>query len=157
MTTYTEKWVAGATAGWAALFGSEINTTIANGNAIISSVAVTNGSNNDIFFDISYIAGGTVTTAAPNLLGFYLYPLLQDGSTYGDGRFGSSAAGPPPGNYFLDNMYFNAAASTTISGGILRLVMPPGTWKAVLYNGSGASLYNGTNNCYYRSYNRSIS
>ena len=34
--------------------------------------------------------------------------------------------------------------------------MPPGTWKAVLTNLSTASLYNGTNTCDYRIYDRGI-
>jgi len=85
MTVYTEKWngVIGGSSGWQALFGTEINTTIANTNSILSSVAIANGTNADIFFDISYIAGGTVTTTAAGYLGFYLLPLLSDSLTYG--------------------------------------------------------------------------
>ena len=159
MTVYTEKWngVIGGSSGWQALFGTEINTTIANTNSILSSVAIANGTNADIFFDISYIAGGTVTTTAAGYLGFYLLPLLSDGSTYGDGDWSSATAGQPGGNYFLDNMQFTLfGAGTKLSGGLLRLVMPPGTWKAVLTNLSTASLYNGTNTCDYRIYDRGI-
>jgi hypothetical protein len=158
----TEKWIAGSGQGltWGGLFGTEINTTIANGNAIKSSVAVTNGTALDIFMDISYLAGGTATTAAPNYLGFYLLPLGQDGSTYGDGNWASSTAvsvtNPLPGQNWVGNMTFFAAASTTIAGVITRIILPPGSFKALLYNGSGASLFNGTNTCKYRTYNRSI-
>lgn len=151
-----EKWIAGAGQGltWGSAFSTEINS-IVNGNAILSSVAVTNGTALDIFADLSYVAGGTATTAAPNFLSFYLYPLGEDASTYGDGRFGSSAAGPPPGNYFIGSIGFAAAASTTIAGVVRGIVLPPGTFKFVLYNGSGATLDSGPT-CKYRTYNRSV-
>lgn len=152
----TERWIAGSGVGltWSSAFSTEINS-IVNGNAILSSIAITNGTALDIFADISYVAGGTATTAAPNYLGFYLYPLNEDGTTYGDGRFGSSAAGPPPGNYFIGSIGFAAAASTTIAGVVRGIVMPPGTWKPVLYNASGATLDSGPT-CKYRTYNRQV-
>lgn len=152
----TEKWIAGSGQGlsWGNAFSTEINS-IVNGNAILSSVAIANGSPLDIFADLSFVAGATITSAAPNYLGFYLYPLNEDGTTYGDGRFGSSAAGPPPGNYFVGSIGFAAAASTTIAGVVRGIILPPGTFKFVLYNGAGATLDAGPT-CKYRTYNRSV-
>jgi hypothetical protein len=151
-----EKWTGGSGQGlaWGSAFGTEINS-IVNGNAILSTVSITNGTALDIFADISFVAGATITTAAPNYLGFYLYPLNEDAATYGDSRFGSSAAGPPPGNYWVGNIGFNAAASTTIYGVLSRIIIPPGTFSFVLYNGAGATLAS-SNTCKYRTYNRSV-
>jgi hypothetical protein len=150
-----EKWIAGATAGWASAFGVELKS-IVNGNAILSATSIVNDTNLDIFADLSYIAGATATTVAPAFLGFFLYPLNEDGSTYGDGRFGSSAAGPPPSNYGIGTIGFNAAASTTIAGMVQRIILPPGTFKFVCWNQSGATLDATGPTCKYRTYNRSI-
>jgi hypothetical protein len=155
----TEKWIAGSGVGlsWTTACGTEITTTaITNGNAILSSVQIDNSSPLDIFCDVSYLAGGTITSLAPNYLGLYLYPLGQDGSTYGDGRFGSAAAGPPPGNYWVGNISFAAAASTTVAGVWTGIILPPGAFKFVLYNQAGASLPASGNVMKYRTYNRSI-
>ena len=152
----TEKWVAGSGQGltWGAAFSTETNS-IVNGNAILSATSITNGTALDLFADVSYKAGGTATTAAPNYLGLYLYPLNNDASTYGDGRFGSSAAGPPPSCYYVGSIQFAAAASTTIAGVFTRIILPPGTFKFVLYNQSGATLAT-SNTINYRTYNRSV-
>lgn len=151
-----EKWIAGSGVGltWTDFASTETNS-IVNGNAILCATSITNGTALDIFADISYKAGGTATTAAPNYLAFYLYPLNNDASTYGDGRFGSSAAGPPPSNYYVGSISFAAAASTTIAGVITGIILPPGTFKFVLYNQSGATLAT-SNVCRYRTYNRSV-
>ena len=103
MTVYTEKWngVIGGSSGWQALFGTEINTTIANTNSILSSIAIANGTNADIFFDISYIAGGTVTTTAAGYLGFYLLPLLSNGSHMAMGIGGHPLRASPAGTTSL--------------------------------------------------------
>lgn len=154
----TEKWIAGSGVGltWSpANTSSTLFNALANGNALISDLSITNGTALDIFADVSWVAGGTATTAAPSYLGFYLYPLNQDGTTYGDGRFGSTAAGPPPGNYFIGSIGFAAAASTTISGVVRGIVIPPGTFSFLVYNQSGAALAS-TNVFKYRTYNRSV-
>ena len=152
----TEKWIAGSGQGltWGSIFGTEINS-LANGNAVLSSVSVTNGTALDMFADVSFVAGATITTVAPNFLGVYLYPLNEDGSTYGDGRYGSAAAGPPSANYWVGNIAFNAASSTTVVGMLEKIVIPPGTFSLVLYNQAGATLAS-SNTCKYRTYNRSV-
>jgi hypothetical protein len=154
----TEKWIAGSGVGltWSAANTSgTLYNALANGNALISDLSITNGTALDIFADVSWVAGGTATTAAPNYLGFYLFPLAEDGSTYGDGRFGSAASGPPSSNYFIGSIGFAAAASTTIAGTLTGIIMPPGTFSFLVYNQSGAALAN-TNIFKYRTYNRSV-
>jgi hypothetical protein len=154
-----EQWIGGFYNGgggqslsWASAFSTEINS-LASGNAVISTVSITN--TKDIFCDISYVAGATVTTAAPNNLAFYLYPLNEDGSTYGDGRFGSSAAGPPPSNYFAGSIGFAAAAGTTIAGVVTGIIIPPGTFSFVLMNNAGVQLA-ASSTCKFRTYNRAV-
>lgn len=152
----TEKWIAGSGQGltWGSAFGTEINS-LGSGNAVLSSISVTNGTPLDMFADFSIVAGGTATTAAPNYLGLYLYPLNEDGSTYGDGRFGSAAAGPPPTQYYVGSISFAAAASTTIAGVTSKIILPPGTFSFVLYNNSGATLASSMTGKY-RTYNRQV-
>lgn len=154
----TEKWIAGSGVG---LTWSTANTSgtlynaLANGNALLSDLDITNGTALDIFADLSWLAGGTATTASPAYLGFYLYSLGQDGTTYGDGRFGTAAAGPPPGGYFVGSIGFPTGAGTTIAGVARNIVIPPGTFRFLVYNQSGVALAN-TNVFKYRTYNRSI-
>jgi hypothetical protein len=149
----TEKWVAGASAGWASAFGSEVNS-LATGNAILSSVAVANGTSLDVFMDVS-ISLGSITPVSPNFIGIYLYPLNQDGTSYGDGRFGSAAAGPPPSTYYKGNIVLVAAAAAQ-TGALTGIVLPPGDFKLVLYSMAGVALAASANTIKYRTYNRSI-
>ncbi len=121
----------------------------------MSDLALANGTNLDMFCDFDFL-GGSVTTAAPNFIGVYMYPLLSDGSTYGDGRFGSSAAGPPPGQYQVGTIGL-PVGTQALSGGLRGLIMPPGTWKFVVYNQAGVTWAgSGGNTIHYRTYNRSI-
>jgi hypothetical protein len=152
-----EKWIAGAGVGltWTDAFSTATLNSIVNGNAILSDLNITNGTALDIFADLS-IALGSITAAAPNYIGIYLYPLNKDGTTYGDGRFGTSAAGPPPGNYWVGNIGFNTGAAAIV-GNLTRIILPPGSFKFVFYNQAGATLVGSSGNtCQYRTYNRSI-
>jgi hypothetical protein len=153
----TEKWIAGSGVGltWTAAFTASTLDSIVNGNAILSDVQINNASALDTFCDLS-IAFGSITWAAPNYVGVYLYPLNQDGSTYGDDRFGTSAAGPPGANYWVGNISCATGAAAN-EGMIQRIVMPPGAFKFVIYNQTGATLAaSGANSAKYRTYNRSV-
>jgi len=152
----TEKWVAGSGVGltWTDAFATATLNSIASGNAILSGVSVTNGTALDIFADIS-IALASAAFVAPNYIGIYLYPLNKDGSTYGDGRFASSAAGPPPANYGVGNIGIVAATQAQV-GSLSRIILPPGTFSFVLYNGGGVAFAASGNTCQYRSYNRAV-
>lgn len=153
----TELWTAGAGVGltWTSAFGTEINT-MASANSVLSSVSITNGTAKDIFCDFSVTAGGTITTAAPNYFGLYLMPLNQDGTVYGDGvNTTTPAAYVPPATYWVGNIMVRAAASTLVQGTLTRIILPPGTFSFVAYNGCGAT-FNATMTCKYRTYNRAI-
>lgn len=154
----TEKWIAGSGVGltWtAAITGSTMNS-LANGNALLSDVQIDNTSPLDMFYALEFVAGGTATTVAPAYVGLFFYPLLSDATTYGDGRFGSAAAGPPPDNYRLGNIGFNAAASTTMRGMLVNLILPPIKGKLVIYNQGGVAFPSTGNTLKYMTYNRAI-
>ena len=153
----TEKWISGSGVGltWTAAFSTEINS-IVNTNAILSSVSIANGTPLDIFADISIALGSITSGAGAPYIGFYLYPLNQDGSTYGDGRFGSSAAGPPLSQYFVGAVPLIPSVTQAQEGAVTGIIMPPGTFKFVAYNLSGATLAASSNTFSYRTYNRSV-
>src|SRR6266481_4211067 len=100
-----EKWIAGSGVGltYTDAFSTATLNSITSGNAILSDLQIDNTTALDIFCDVS-IALGSAAFVAPNYIGIYLYPLNKDNSTYGDGQFGSSAAGPPSGNYWVGNI-----------------------------------------------------
>ena len=153
----TEKWISGSGVGltWTAAFSTEINS-IVNTNAILSSVSIANGTPLDIFADI-WIALGSITSGAgAPYIGFYLYPLNQDGSTYGDGRFGSSAAGPTASQYFVGAVPLVPSVTQAQEGAVTGIIMPPGTFSFVAYNLSGSTLASSGNAIKYRTYNRSV-
>lgn len=151
----TERWIAGTGQGlsWGNAFTGSTLNSIASGNAILSDIAISNGTPLDIFADLS-INLASAAFVAPNFLGVYLYP-LNDASVYGDGRFGTSAAGPPPQNYAVGSIVF-VAATQAQTGVLTRIIMPPGTFKFVLYNQGGVALASSGNTCLYRTYNRQI-
>lgn len=152
----TEKWVAG-TVGltWTAAFTATTLNTLANGNAVLSDLQLDNSANLDVFCDVA-MQFGSITIASPNYIGVYLYPLNQDGTTFGDGRFGTATAGPPAANYWVGNISCPTGAAAS-EGTLTRIIMPPGKFKFVVYNQLGATLAgSGGNSFYYRTYNRSV-
>lgn len=146
-----EKWASNP--GWSSNMTTELNS-IANGNAIASATAIDNSSSLNLFMDIA-IALGSITPVVPNFLGLYIYPLNQDGSTYGDGRFGSAAAGPPGSNYYAGFISLVRAAQAQ-KGVCNRIIVPPGLFKIVVQNNAGVSLAASSNTLYYRLYDRAI-
>lgn len=152
----TERWIGGNLQGltWGDAFSTATLNSIAAGNAILSDLSLVNGTTLDIFADVS-IALASAAFVAPNYIGIYLYPLNKDGSTYGDGRFGTSAAGPPPSNYYVGSIGI-VAATQAQEGSLSRIILPPGTFKFVLYNQGGVALAASSNTCQYRTYNRQV-
>lgn len=153
----TEKWIAGSGVGltWTAAVTASVLNSIVNGNAIISDLQIDNSSAFDIFADIDF-SGASVTTVAPAFIGVYFYPLLADGTTYGDGRFGTPAAGPPPSQYYVGSIGL-PVGTQAITGGIRGIILPPGKGKFLWYNQAGVTWGgSGGNAAKYRTYNRSV-
>lgn len=153
----TEKWVAGSGVGltWTTLLsGTEMNS-IVNGNAIQLGVVIDNSTAFDIFADLS-IALGSITSGAGAYVGAYFYPLNQDGTTYGDNRFGSSAAGPPPAPYYIGAISLVPSVTQAQEGTLRGFILPAGKGIIVLFNQAGATLATSGNAAKYRTYNRQV-
>lgn len=156
----TIKLVAGAVSSFTSIVTSELNS-LASGNAILGSTAIANSTNEDMEIECSFTTGGSITPTGSPFVSLYLYPLNGDGTTYGDGRFGSAAAGPPPSNYYVGFCGVPAAAGTQFGTfGIpfigSRILLPHGNFKPVFYNSTGVTLSSTGNILYYRTINRSV-
>jgi hypothetical protein len=152
----TEKWIAGSGQGltWGNAYTGTVLNSIASGNAIISDISITNGTALDVFADFS-INLASAAFATPSYVGVYLYPLNADGSTYGDGRFSASAAGPPPSPYWVGSIVF--PTGTAANEGTTRgIILPPGTFKFLIYNQIGVAFASSGNTAQYRTYNRQV-
>lgn len=153
----TTKLVAATTGTFTSLMSTELNS-LASGNAILGSTAINNATNLDLWIEFSWTSGGSIITTGSPFVAVYLYPLNGDTSTYGDGRFGSAAAGPPPSNYYRGFCGLPAATGTaTGTFGIPFLgtfsQLPLGTWKPVFYSLAGVGLSASGNILYYRTVN----
>lgn len=152
--TATEKWAPDV--AWTSLLsGTEINS-LANGNAIQLGVTITNTANLDVFCDISISLASVTSGSGVPYIGLYLYPFNQDGTTYGDGRFGSSGSGPPGSNYLVANIGVPASTTGVIVGTARGIILPIGAGKFVLYNQAGVALASSGNVVKYQTYNRSV-
>src|SRR5262245_60192722 len=86
-------WIAGNGVGftWTTAINSADMASLANGSCVMSSVAdIANQTALDIFMDVSVrcaIASSTIAAGAN--LALFLYALLDDGTTYGDGQLTS--------------------------------------------------------------------
>lgn len=154
----TEKWVAGSGQGltWGTAMNSSDVAGLASSNSILSTVAdITNGTALDIFADFS-ISFSSMTPAAPAYLGVYLYPLNEDGATYGDNQFAAGTAGSviPSATYYVGSIILSTKAIAQ-DGMLQRIVMPPGSFRFLLQNQLAATVST-TATVKYRTYNRSI-
>jgi hypothetical protein len=155
----TEKWVTGSGVGltWSAAFGTNVGAVV-NGNSVMSTVSIANGTALDMFADLSVVSATTINPVAPAYLGVYLYPLAHDGAIYGGGQPSTaSATVVPPANYYVGSI---SAATTgsgapVVAGTITGIVIPPGSFSFVIYNQMGATLAT-TVAVQYRTYNRAV-
>lgn len=157
-----EKLVAGAADSWTSLMTTELNA-LASGNAVLGGTAVNNATNLDMLAEFSFVGGGSITTTGAPYLALFLYPQNGDASSYGDGRFATAAAGPPPANYYRGYCGLPVGATTpkgyfTAPGtAAFQIPVPRGLWKPVLYSLAGAALAASGNVLYYRTTNLQFS
>lgn len=157
-------WTAGNGQGlsWGtAINGSDL-ASLASGSTVLSSVAdIANGTYLDQFADISVeLTISSATPSAGAVLELYLAALLGDGSTYGSGEMSSGGvitrapALMPVGTIPLQS----SVATTLLAGFIQGIVLPPGSFRFALYNGSGITLSStaGNNAVKYRTYNQNL-
>lgn len=136
---------------WTDAFSTATLSSIASGNAILSDIAISNQTALDKYMDVSIALASAVFAGTGINISIHLYPLNKDGSTYGDGKFGSSAAGPPA--YPPVAVIPLVAGTQAQTGAAVGIVIPPGTFKLVLCNNGGVALAATTNTCQYRTYN----
>jgi hypothetical protein len=129
--------------------------TMVNGNTCMGSADITNGTSLDQFADLSIrctIASSTIAAGA-NITA-WIYALLDNGTTYGDGQLasaGTSTAITPTFSACAIIPLVAAAAQTTLVGFAQQIVLPPGTFRFAVQNNSGFTFT--AANCLFRSYN----
>jgi len=175
LSASTQQWIGGyysatgtAAATWTAISSTEINvpsTGFAHGDAVLLATAINNdpanSGNGDLYANFSIVLGSTTTMAGTPNVQLYLYPLSENGSTYGDGNWTSAAAATPaPAAQYQINCSFPATQSTTgtITGTCLNIPLPPMKFKIVLYdnlNTTGNMATSG-NTVYIQTYNFKI-
>ena len=153
----TEKLIAGSGVGltWTSCFGAELNS-LANGNAVLSSVTVANATPLDMLADLSISLGSVTTPAGLPYIGVYLYPLNQDGTTYGDGRFASSTNALPPTAYYAGTIPVVPSVAAVIVGTLRSIPLLAGSFRFLLYNAAGVALAASANTASYRTFNRQV-
>lgn len=149
-----ERWVAGNGVGltWTSCFGAELNS-LATGNAVLSSVTINNATALDVLADLS-VSLNVTPVGSLQYVGIYLYPLNQDGTTYGDGRFTSTTNAIPPTGYYAGAI--STGTTTPVVGLLPRIIIPPGSFRFLLYNNTGAALSSSAGTASYRTYNRQV-
>lgn len=156
----TERWTAGITIGsYTAAFGAEVNS-LAAGDSVLSSVSFDNSANGDTAMQISVAISSMTTPANVPLLQFYMYPLNQDGSTYGDGAWTTTpAAGNPANNYLLDGTIPLVPSVTQAQEGTTVMFPIPFVmvqFKLVLFNNNPSNALGSTVTVKARTFNRSV-
>lgn len=152
-------WTAGLGVGytWTTLVNSADLASMATAKVVLSSTtAIANQTNQDQLMDVSLrcaIASSTVVAGANFAL--WLYYLLDDGTTYGDGQLtaGTPATATPTFAPAAIFPLLAAASQTTLVGFAGGIVIRPGTFLAAVQNNSGFTLTSGTQTVKYRTYN----
>jgi len=128
-----------APSAWAAAFGTEVNS-LAAGSFALSSVIIDNTTN--LFTDgwISLALGAVATGAGAPSLDFYLLPLNQDGTTYGDGT-ASGTVLPGPA-YYIGSVTWAASLASAAQTGQMNIPsgIPPNKFKLGVVNNIGNAL-----------------
>jgi hypothetical protein len=161
MTART-AWTAGNGAGltWTTGINSADLASMPTGSTVVSSVAdIANGTNLDMFMDVSCrLAISSSTIIAGANLALWLYDLLDDGTTYGDGQFtnGTQAAKTPMFSPIATIPLVAAASQTLLIGYANQIIIPPGSFRLALQNNSGFTLTAGTQTVKYRTYNLNL-
>lgn len=146
-------WSAGAGVGftWSDTTTTASLNSLANGSCLLGTVAIANQTALDKYMDLSVVLASAAFTGTGINISVHLYPLNDDGSSYGDGKFGSAAAGPC--TYPLAAFIPLVAATQAQTGSATGIVIPPGTFKVVICNNGGVNLAASGNTLKYRTYN----
>ena len=129
-----------------------------NGQSILSTVTITNGTALDQFADFSVVQSiSSSTVAAGANITVWLIPLAADGSTYTPALVaGTVAANTPPMAPVCTIPLYAAGTQTVLTGTCTGIVLPPGTFKFAEQNNSGFT-YTATTQIHdYRTYNQKL-
>lgn len=155
----TAAWIGGAGQGiasWGTLINSADMASMTTAQTTLSSVAdIANGTNLDLYMDISYdLLISSSTIAAGANFAFWIYLLQQDGTKYGDGQFtAGTAASLTPAFPPCAVVGIPAVATTThMYGNAQGIIIPPGSFRVAIQNNSGFSLTSGTQTVKYKTY-----
>lgn len=127
-----------APATWQAAFGTEINS-LASGSYALSSVIIDNTSGLLTDGTISLALGSVAPSAAAASLAFFIQPLNQDGSTYGDG-IASGTVLPVSG--YVGSLSWPTSATAAAQTGSFKvgIEIPPTKFKLGVVNQLGSAL-----------------
>lgn len=144
-------WLLQSGSAWTTLITSTtVLNSLASGNAILTDLDIANGSTLDRYMDLSLQLGSSAYTGAGANIAFYLYPLNDDGTHYGDGRFTSATTGPP--NYPPCATISIPQATSSAWGSAVGIIIPPETFRVVIYNQSGTTICATSNSIKYKTY-----
>lgn len=152
-------WVAGngQALTWGTLINSANMASLASGSSVLSSVAdIANGTNLDMFMDISYqlvIASSTIASGAN--FAFWIAVLNQDATHYGDGQFTSGTQSTSVPSWIPATIVPVPAIATTTNmwGTATGILIPPQSFRVLIQNNSGFALTAGTQTVQYKTYN----
>lgn len=156
----TTAWIAGRGPGltWTTAGFTAANfNSLANGSVVVASTALVNGTNLDLYADVSFVTTVGGTTTASSYYALYLLPLNQDGTTYGDNVANGSAA--PAAGYQVSavGVLSGVASGSTVVGTFRGIVLPPGSYKFAIVNNLGIALSaTAAATVNYRTYNENL-
>lgn len=164
-TPLIEKLVGGISPGltWSLAFSPSTFAGLpALDTAIQSDIVIDNSVNLDLYADLSLVFTQPFNTGAGAYTWFFLYPLNQDGSTFGNNRYTTqwdSGLPTPPRQYLCGASVFQTG-NIPQYGTSTSILLPPGKFKFVVFNpntgGKNIPFPSSGANIYYRTYSRTI-
>lgn len=136
----TTRWIIDTAFASISFTAGDLNS-LASGGGALSTAAVANGTNLDLYADASFVVTVGGTTTASSYLALYVLPLNQDGTTYGDG-YASSTSAVPVATYLAGSCLVKAGVTSggTVTGMFRGIVLPPGDFKFAIANQLGVTL-----------------
>lgn len=115
------------------LLTTQLNA-LANGSVTAAGTAIQN-TGGYIYADVEFVAGGTYSPTAGAFVGLWLLRSIDGGTNYEDGGTGVQPPRPP-------DIMIPVRSGTTITprAGASGLIMPPGFFKPLALNSTGATL-----------------
>ena len=127
-----------APATWQAAFGTEINS-LASGSYALGSVIIDNTSGLLTDGWLSLALGSVAPSAAAANLAFFMQPLNQDGSTYGDGIQSGTVL---PVSGYIGSVSWPASSTAAAQTEFMKIEreIPPTKFKLGVVNNLGSAL-----------------